>query len=121
MIAELIGQGRFGGLWLSLRKITPARQFTRDELKQRISGSSGQLDFWFEFARLGDDWEICQHHVARSEALLPQVSQSLVRIAQGDGAQPVAQTIWFEEVDTRAVVNAGDTGDGQAAASLFPQ
>jgi hypothetical protein len=84
MIAELASQGRFGGFWLSLGMIPPAEQLIRDEIKQRIPGSSRQLDIWFELARLGDGWEICQHYVAQSEALIPQVSQSLVRIAQGD-------------------------------------
>ena len=95
MIAELIGQGRFGGFWLSLGMVTPARQFIRNEFKKFIAGSSRQLNLWFESARLRDDWRICQHHVVRSEALLPQVGQSLISIAEGYGSQPITQAIGF--------------------------
>lgn len=86
MVTELVGQGCFGCLWFSLGMITPAGQFIRDEFKKRISGSSRKLDLWFELACFDDDWGICKHHVARSEALPPQIGQGFVRIAEGHGA-----------------------------------
>ena len=121
MITQLVGQGSFGAFWLSLGMITPAGQLTSDEFKQQISRRSRQLNLWFEFARLDHDCGIGQHHVAPLKALPPHVGQGFVRIAQGHGAEPVPQAIRLEQVNAGAVVNAGDTGDGQAAAALLPQ
>jgi len=44
MIAQLIGQSRFGSLWLSLGMVTPVRQFIGNEFKKFIGSSSRQMN-----------------------------------------------------------------------------
>ena len=82
MIAKLVGQNCFGGFWLSVGMVAPPWQFISDELEAAHIGQFQELDRWFEPARLGDDWGICEHHVAQSEAHLPEIGQGLVGVTE---------------------------------------
>lgn len=103
------------GLVIQLRPsgtVTPHRKFPFDEGNDREmkcvriqQGGIGSADarIWARF--VGD-------HTVDSKAEGSKVCQGFVRIAQSDGAQPVAQAVRFDEEDEWAIENAHDAHRG---------
>lgn len=61
------------------------------------------------------------NHVVASKAQGSEISQRFVRIAEGDGLQPVAQAIGLDEEEEWTVEDAHDTHRGERGAPLGTQ
>ena len=108
MVAEGLVEPRFVCYLRSVRPPAPHRKLPFDESNDLpmkrpdiqhlgIRDADGRSGAWF----VGD-------HPVVSKAHRPEVSQRFIRIAERDGAQPVAQAIRLDEEDKRPVENAQD-------------